>query len=75
MTSGILYAIYIIMNDNNFPQRLKELRKKLSMSQQDLAVLVGVSWTTVNRWENEVSKPSRLAVRQIERLEAKNNKN
>ena len=60
--------------NNNFPERVKALREKLHLSQQDLSTYLGVSMFTVHRWETAKSKPSRLAVRQIERLEAKNNK-
>ncbi|MCY4141870.1 MAG: helix-turn-helix domain-containing protein [Rhodobacteraceae bacterium] len=42
---------------------VKEIRKQLSLSQEDPVRLLGVSYVTVNRWENEKSKPSNLAKR------------
>lgn len=41
---------------------LKELRKRLGgVSQEKLAGRVGVSWSTVNRWESGKGTPSPLA--------------
>ena len=47
---------------------IKEVRKQLGISQEDLAREIGVSFATVNRWENRHSKPSPLALREIQRL-------
>jgi len=44
---------------------VKEIRRQLSLSQEDLARLLGVSYATVNRWENGLSKPSKLAKAQL----------
>ncbi len=40
---------------------LKEVRKKLNISQEQFAHDLSVSFTTLNRWENNRSVPSRLA--------------
>jgi putative transcriptional regulator len=53
---------------DDLPMLLKSLRKKLGLSQEELAHRLGVSFTSVNRWENEQTKPSKLARRQIETL-------
>lgn len=45
----------------NYPSLVKEVRRQLSISQEDLARELGVSYATVNRWENGLAKPSRLA--------------
>ena len=45
---------------------VKEIRRQLSLSQENLARLLGVSYATVNRWENGLSKPSKLAKAQLE---------
>jgi DNA-binding transcriptional regulator YiaG len=47
-------------------QALKRLRKQIGLSQQELAVRLGVSLPTVSRWENRQSKPSPLAFEKIE---------
>lgn len=41
---------------------IKALRKALGLTQESLAAEVGVAVSTVNRWEQGVAKPSRLAV-------------
>ncbi|MGW8185924.1 MAG: helix-turn-helix domain-containing protein [Desulfobacterales bacterium] len=50
----------------NYPSLVKEVRRQLSISQEDLARQLGVSYATVNRWENGQSKPSKLARAQLE---------
>lgn len=44
-----------------FDEILKEIRKELSISQEQFARDLNVSFTTLNRWENNRSVPSRLA--------------
>lgn len=48
--------------------RIKSMRKRLGLSQEELAQRLGVSFTSVNRWENGQTKPSKLAKRQIDLL-------
>jgi DNA-binding transcriptional regulator YiaG len=50
----------------NYPSLVKEVRRQLAFSQEDLARELGVSYATVNRWENGVSKPSKLARAQLD---------
>lgn len=45
----------------NFPDQIKLLRSRLGMTQVILAERLGVSFPTVNRWENGKSKPSQLS--------------
>ena len=47
------------------PSLIKEMRRQLALSQEDLARLLKVSYATVNRWENGLSKPSKLAKAQL----------
>lgn len=49
-------------------EKVKELRKKRGWAQEDLAREIGVSLSTVQRWERQGGKPSRLARRQLQRL-------
>ena len=37
------------------------LRRQLALSQEELARQLGVSYATVNRWENGQTQPSQLA--------------
>ena len=48
------------------PEKIKDLRKRLNLSQEEFAQKLGVSFTSVNRWENGQAKPSKLAKKQIE---------
>jgi len=45
---------------------IKEIRVQLDLSQEDFAREVGVSYATVNRWENGRFLPSRMALRRVE---------
>lgn len=40
---------------------IKSVRKKLKMSQTEMAEALNVSYTTINRWENGKVEPSKLA--------------
>ena len=52
----------------SFADKVKEVRKKLNLSQEKLAVKLGVSFSTVNRWEKGHSFPSYMAQSQFESL-------
>jgi putative transcriptional regulator len=52
--------------DRSCSASVKEIRRQLSLSQEGLARQLGVSYATVNRWENGLSKPSKLAKIQLE---------
>jgi DNA-binding transcriptional regulator YiaG len=47
---------------------VRETRQYLKLSQVKLATMLGVSFHTVNRWENGRTRPSPLAMKQIENL-------
>jgi len=48
--------------------KVKALRQKRDWSQEDLAREIEVSLSTVQRWEKQGSKPTRLARRELKRL-------
>jgi len=50
----------------SFAATVKEIRKQLALSQEDLARQLGVSYATVNRWENRQANPSKLAKAQLD---------
>ncbi len=50
------------------PKKIKAIRQYLKLSQEELAHKLGVSFTSVNRWENGQTKPSKLARKQLEAL-------
>lgn len=44
---------------------LKTIRKELNISQETFARELNVSYATLNRWENNKTKPSRLAMEKL----------
>jgi putative transcriptional regulator len=64
----------MIRQSKSFPEYIKEVRKQLELSQEDLAHALGVSFATVNRWENGKTAPSKLAQRQFEQFCARKKK-
>ncbi len=44
-----------------FADKVKIVRDKENISQEKLAVILGVSFATINRWENGRANPSFLA--------------
>lgn len=49
-------------------ERILKLRTKLKLTQVAFAVKLGVSFSSVNRWENDNNKPSQMAIRRMEEL-------
>jgi putative transcriptional regulator len=47
---------------------VRELRNLLGLTQEKLAARLGVTFLTINRWENGRAKPSPLALKGIEDL-------
>jgi type I restriction enzyme M protein len=56
------------MKHGDVPQILRKIRKTLDITQEQLAQRLGVSFATVNEWENGKRKPSPLARAAIEQL-------
>lgn len=52
----------------NLVKEIRELCSKLDLTQEQFAAKVGVTFSTVNRWESGKSTPSPLAMRRIEEL-------
>ena len=50
----------------DFAEKVKYVRVTLKLSQEDLAHELGVSFATINRWENRNYNPSRLARKAFE---------
>ena len=57
--------------DTAVAEMIRKLRARLGLTQEQFAAQVGVTWSTVNRWENDRGQPSPLAMRQIEDLKAR----
>lgn len=63
MEDGVLNAHHSVAN---LVRDLRGLRKRMGLSQQSLAVRLGIALPTVSRWETRRSKPSPLALDKIE---------
>ena len=50
----------------SFSANIKKIRLDLLMSQQDFAKALGVSYSTVNRWENDKGLPTFKAMKAID---------
>ncbi len=57
-----------VMNQPNISKLVRSLRLETGLSQEKFAAQLGVSFPTVNRWENNRAKPSPLAVEKIEKM-------
>jgi putative transcriptional regulator len=58
----------------DFGAQVKALRERLHLTQQAMAERLGVSFATVNRWENGWTVPSNLALRQLDLLASQRSK-
>ena len=63
------------MADKDVSRIVRGLRTSLGLTQEQFAAKVGVTYATVNRWENNKGRPSPLAMRVIEKLQKKMNRN
>lgn len=53
---------------DNYAEAIKELRTKMMLSQQEMAQLLGVSFASINRWENGVHEPTLKIKRKLRSL-------
>lgn len=52
----------------DYAKLIKELRKVLIISQTELAEMLGVSFSTVNRWENGKHEPTIKTKKKLKEL-------
>ncbi len=52
----------------NWSKIIKDLRNKMLLSQTELANLLGVSFASINRWENGHNEPTIKIKRKIKEL-------
>jgi DNA-binding transcriptional regulator YiaG len=53
---------------DNYPLAIKQLREKMMLSQQEFAKVLGVSFASINRWENGVHEPTIKVKRKLRSL-------
>ncbi len=59
--------------ENLYPSAIRKLRAKLNISQTELAAFLGVSFTSVNRWEKGHHQPTVIAKEKLKQLFKDNN--
>jgi len=52
----------------NYQKSLVELRSKLNISQEELAKILYVSISSVNRWENRRFEPTKIVKFRLDKL-------
>jgi len=55
-----IYKYGIFMAKIDYADGILQLRAKLNISQEELAKILGVSFISVNRWENDKYSPTKL---------------
>ena len=59
--------------EKNYSKAILELRSKLNISQLELANMLGVSFQSVNRWENGHFTPTKIVKVRLLKLFEENN--
>lgn len=52
----------------DIPRLIRDLRGRTGLTQEKFAAKLGVTFPTINRWENGRARPSPLAMQRIEEL-------
>lgn len=55
-------------SEEGIAQQVLEMRLEMGLTQEQFASKLGVSFLTVNRWENKKTKPSPLAIQKLQKL-------
>jgi putative transcriptional regulator len=55
-------------SEEQIAQHVLEIRLEMGLTQEQFAAKLGVSFPTVNRWENKKTKPSPLAIQKLQKL-------
>jgi len=57
-----------LKTQNNIAQLIRQLRERTGLTQEKFAAKLGVTFPTINRWENRRASPSPLAMQRIKEL-------
>jgi putative transcriptional regulator len=58
----------VVVPEGSIAYTIRQLRERTGLTQEQFAAKLGVTFPTINRWENGHTNPSPLALRQIENL-------
>ena len=64
----------VVRADGNIPALVKSLRTRLGLTQEQLAHEVGVTFGTVNQWENGRRRPQPYLLKRLEEMDASLNR-
>lgn len=65
---SVLQGESLVNTQPDLAPLVRKLRERLGLTQEKFAARLGVTFPTINRWENGKAKPSPLALRRIEEL-------
>jgi len=70
MAPAILLIIFVMsdLKQPQFSRLVQEMRQRSGLTQTELAAKIGVSYYSVNRWENQKTMPVSLALKRIEEV-------
>ncbi len=57
------------MDQQDTSKMIRQIRAAFGLTQEQFATKVGVTYSTINRWENDKGKPSPLAMFRIKKLQ------
>jgi len=55
-------------SEEQIAKQVLAIRLEMGLTQEQFAAKLGVSFPTVNRWENKKTKPSPLAIQNLQKL-------
>ena len=58
----------MLNSEEQLARHVRDIRLEMGFTQDQFAVKLGVSFQTVNRWENKKTKPSPLAIQRLQKL-------
>jgi len=58
----------LTINQPEVGKLIRELRLSIGLTQEQFAAELGVTYSTINRWENGHTKPLPMAMKQIEAM-------
>ncbi len=58
------------MQDNDIQQLVKRLRERMGLTQEQFALAVGVTFSTVNQWENGRRRPHPFLLKRLMEMES-----
>lgn len=69
MKGNLMFQFTDMSNsEEQIAQHVLRIRLEMGFTQEQFAAKLGVSFPTVNRWENKKTKPSPLAIQKLQKL-------